>query len=111
MRVSRRELLWGGLVLGLPAMPFGAARASGQMHEIAIQGFTFEPVRLSVQIGDRIRVTNHDLAPHTATALDESWDTGTLTQGESVALEVTSEWGAEFFCRHHPNMTGSLIIG
>lgn len=106
MTISRRGLLAGGLGFFLG----GRAGAESERHEVAIRGFQFEPRILKVRVGDRIRVTNHDLAPHTATAQDGSWDTGTLDQDQSTELSVTAEWTGDYFCAYHPSMTAQLDI-
>ena len=110
MRVKRRTLLLGALG-GLMAPSLGSgAWAHDRDHHVDIREFTFDPVDLVVRPNDRITFTNHDLAPHTATALDGSWDTGELNRGDSVTLRVTKDWTGDFFCAFHPNMTASLVI-
>lgn len=110
MRPGRRRALRGLLgALCAPALPL-AARAAGSVHHVDIRGFAFEPEEIAVEIGDRIVFTNHDIAPHTATARDVSWDTGTLEAGEHTELTVTEAWTSDFFCVHHPAMEARLLI-
>ncbi len=110
MTPNRRRVLRLGLGAAIvPALTL-STRAEGRFHEVAIRGFLFEPARLAVKIGDRIRFSNHDLAPHTATAQDGSWDTGTLDQGQSTELSVTADWTGGYFCAYHPSMTAQLEI-
>ena len=50
--------------------------------------------------------------PHTATADDESWDTGILQQGESASLVFGgSERVESYFCAVHPSMKASFEVG
>ena len=79
-------------------------------HEVDITGFAFDPALLDVRAGDRVRWTNRDVAPHTATARDRSWDTGTLRQGESAELEVSMDMASDYYCRFHPVMVGVLNV-
>lgn len=110
MTPDRRRVLWLGAGAAMvPALAFPSG-AQCRLHEVAIRGFVFEPDRLPVEIGDKICFTNHDLAPHTATALDGSWDTGTLEQGQHSELTVTTDWTGDYFCGHHPSMTARLEI-
>ena len=111
MTINRRTLLAGALGGLLAPAPISRARARGRLHLVAIRGFAFVPDQLAVRPGDQIRFTNDDLAPHTATARDGSWDTGPLAQGESTELTVTPDWSAEYFCAFHPSMTARLRIG
>ncbi len=61
-----------------------------------------------VKPGDTIIWTNQDIAPHTATALDDSWDTGTITKGKSKNILVTENFLPQYFCRFHPQMRATL---
>lgn len=89
----------------------GARAAENTDHVVAISDFEFNPATLSVKAGDRITWTNSDIAPHTATALDGSWDTGELTRGQSKTLVVTEPFSSDYFCQFHPSMTATLNVG
>lgn len=111
MTLHRRALLRAA-PHGLLALALGTrARADGHVHEVRISGFAFSPALLAVRPGDQIRFINTDLTPHTATARDGSWDTGTLEQGDSTVLTVSPDWSSEYFCTYHPAMTARLRIG
>ncbi len=75
-----------------------------------IARLTFVPDRLRVRVGDRISWTNRDIAPHTATALDRSWDTGRIDKDETKSIVVTADLSPAYFCRFHPNMKAHLEI-
>ena len=93
------------------AIPFGAIKArAANTHKVEIRKFKFKPEKLSVKPGDTIVWTNFDLAPHTATANDESWDTGTLKKGESHSMLVSEEMHLDYFCRFHPHMKAALQL-
>ncbi len=79
-------------------------------HLVEIQGFKFHPDKLRVRAGDRITWSNRDIAPHTATAKDESWDTGEITKGQTRSLSVTPDMSGVYYCRFHPQMTGEILI-
>lgn len=105
MSVNRRVFMAGAMgVLATPAL------AHDNVREVAIRDFGFEPERLTVHPHDKIRFTNHDLVPHTATALDESWDTGVLETGEEVTLTVGADWTSDYYCVLHPSMTATLVL-
>jgi len=88
----------------------GAARTS-VTHTVVIGNSVFAPDVLKVRPGDRIKWTNRDIVPHTATATDESWDTGEIAAGESAEVAVTAGFGVAYFCRFHPMMKGLLQVG
>lgn len=79
---------------------------------VTIQGFAFSPSDFTVAKGTPIIVTNNDSAPHTLTADDGSFDTGTIQPGASVNLATANipSGTHAFHCAVHPNMKGSLIV-
>ena len=79
-------------------------------HNIEIQNLQFMPESLNVKVGDMITWTNRDIAPHTATALDKSWDIGTLKKDESKSLQVAENMAGDYVCRFHPVMKGKITI-
>ena len=87
----------------------GRANAA-ETHVVKIQGFKFLPNELDVKVGDTIEFRQGDNAPHTATARDKSWDTGTLGNGESAQIKVVADMGTSYFCKFHPMMKGTLNI-
>lgn len=100
--------LFAALVLSLSL--FSGTRA-GEGREITIEITGFEFVmseNVTLKPGDTVVFINLDLAPHTATALDKSWDSGSLSKGESWRLEITPETALDYFCRFHPAMRASL---
>lgn len=79
-----------------------------QVRSSSIASFALES--LTISVGDSVRWTNNDDAPHTATHVDGDWDTGTLNQGESATLEFTEPGTFEYFCAIHPQMTATLTV-
>ncbi len=115
--VSRRCILTRAMA-SIVAMAVGPLRVSllhaqanpPKEHHIVIRGFKFTPELLSVKPGDLIIWTNQDIAPHTATARDNSWDTGTITKGKSKKVLVTKDFSSDYFCRFHPQMEAKLQL-
>ncbi|MCF6326540.1 MAG: hypothetical protein L3J21_04510 [Devosiaceae bacterium] len=97
----------GGLY---PGTTLYAHERKPKVHHVEIRGFNFSPDFIKVRQGDTIVWTNFDIAPHTATAKDNSWDTGEITKGNSVKILVPKEFSSEYFCRFHPNMVASLKL-
>ncbi|WP_282605755.1 cupredoxin family copper-binding protein [Pelagibius sp. Alg239-R121] len=79
-------------------------------HVVEIKDFIFSPKQLSVTPGDRITWINRDIVPHTATASDKSWDSGTLKTDEEWQTTVEAGMYGDYFCRFHPNMKAKLEI-
>jgi plastocyanin len=61
--------------------------------------------------GAAIKVTNSDSAPHSVTADDgHSFDTGTLSTGDSAAIRVAQAGRYAYHCTIHPFMKGELVV-
>lgn len=92
---------------------FGGAqetKPAPQQYVIEIRGFQFQALDSSLQPGDTVTWVNRDLVPHTATAVDSSWSTAELKQGERGSIVVTEDMQAAYLCRYHPAMLGRLPI-
>ena len=107
---TRRDVLQRVLALAGAAMVPGIASAGPTVHRIEIKRFKYDPAVLQVRAGDKIIWTNHDIAPHTATADDESWDTGELAKGDSAEVTVSADMFGSYFCRYHPHMKAKVQL-
>ena len=87
--------------------PSGEASKS---EKVDIVEFTYQPDPVVVQIGGKVIWQNQDTAPHTATADDGSFDTGTIEKGK-IGSETFKEAGAfTYFCEIHPTMHGTVEV-
>jgi len=77
-----------------------------QSIPVDIKQFAYVPARVQAHEGDTLVFTNHDIVPHTATARDKAWDTGTIAPGETGRVVVNG--AGEFLCTFHPTMTGRI---
>jgi plastocyanin len=82
----------------------------GTVHQIKIKSFKFDPEIIQVKVGDVIRWTNTDVAPHTATADKLGWDTQGIVKDESGEITVTADMETSYFCVYHPHMKGEIEI-
>ncbi len=102
-------ILAAGLGLAL-ANAATAADVSAKTHIIEISKFKFTPNSLQVRPGDTIKWVNRDIVPHTATAKDKSWDSGTIVNGGSTRLAIKQDLRFSYYCRFHPKMLGQFEI-
>src|SRR5919107_2681467 len=79
--------------------------------KVAIEDFYFEPANAAIQPGDTIMWVNEGNTPHTVTADDGSFDSGTLQPGESYSHTFQSAGMVPYHCSIHPFMTGSVTVG
>jgi plastocyanin len=113
MSRSRRELLRDAVAVLTAAAVSRSARVAAQSperHRIEIADFTFQPRELILNVGDTVVWVNSDIAPHTATARDGSWHTGTLNRGEETAIVFPSPDHFDYLCQFHPMMKAHLIV-
>jgi plastocyanin len=86
------------------------APAAAAPAVVTIEGFAFGGAT-TAQPGATVTVQNLDSAPHTMTARDGSFDTGTIGGGESGTLTLPDQPGTyEFFCAIHPSMVASITV-
>jgi plastocyanin len=77
---------------------------------ISIQGFAFSPDSITVKVGTLVTWTNLDQVGHTATALNQSFDSGLLNNGESFTFQFDQAGTFEYLCTPHPSMRGSITV-
>jgi plastocyanin len=65
---------------------------------------------VTVAAGSTLTWTNLDKAPHTATARDDSFDTGTLKKDDSADVVLDRPGTYEYFCRFHQFMNGTIEV-
>ena len=83
--------------------------ASGQ-GEVRIADFEYEPSVLDVTPGTVVKWTNEDGAPHTATANDDTFDTGRLDKGESGDITFDKPGTYDYICVFHTYMEGRVVV-
>jgi plastocyanin len=89
-----------------PAPSGDAVRAA----KVEIVEFTYEPDPVTVEAGGKVIWTNRDSAPHTATADDGSFDTGTLEEGKLKSESFKEPGTYSYFCEIHPTMKGTVEV-
>jgi plastocyanin len=88
-----------------------APEASGSTEtSIDIADFEFDPDAVTVEAGTEVSWTNSDDAPHTATADDESFDTGDLDRGDSGRVTFDQPGTFSYYCRFHPFMKATVEV-
>lgn len=101
--------LLGALVASALIAPAGAA-VQGTRHTVTIDGVQFSPAVLTVHPGDRIVWVNKDPFPHTATAANKVFDSGSIAANASWSYTVTKKGEIEYSCTFHPTMKGKISV-
>lgn len=87
--------------------PSGEAAKS---EKVEIVEFTYQPDPVVVQAGGKVTWQNQDTAPHTATADDGSFDTGTIEKGKTGSATFKEPGTFTYFCEIHPTMHGTVEV-
>jgi plastocyanin len=98
------------VAIALLAMGVGNATAAPGTHTITIEATAFAPARLVVQRGDRVVWVNKDPFPHTATAGDRAFDSGSIAAGRSWSWQATRAGRHAYVCTLHPTMKAEVIV-
>jgi plastocyanin len=83
---------------------------AGEAVTATIEGFAFLPGDLEVAAGTTVTWTNNDSAPHTVTATDGSFQSGTLEQGDTFSYTFETAGEFSYFCEFHANMTATVTV-
>jgi plastocyanin len=87
--------------------PSGEAQKS---EKVQIVEFAYEPDPVVVQAGGKVIWQNEDTAPHTATADDGSFDTGTIEKGKLGSATFKEPGTFTYHCEIHPTMHGTVEV-
>jgi plastocyanin len=90
------------------AVPPGGDAARAEKVEIV--DFAYDPDPVTVQVGGKVTWLNQDAAPHTASAEDGSFDTGTLQEGKLKSESFKQAGTYDYICTIHPDMHGTVEV-
>lgn len=79
-------------------------------NTVELKDFSFNPKTITVKVGDKVTIKNSDIAGHSVTADDKSFDSGVLNQGESTTVTFDKAGTFGFHCTPHPNMTLTVVV-
>lgn len=79
-------------------------------NEVTIKSFSFSPAALTIKVGDQVTWINQDSAGHSATADDNSFDTGVLPTGQSSSVTFSKAGNYTYHCSIHPSMKATIIV-
>ncbi len=78
--------------------------------EVEIEDFSYRPDPVTIEEGGKVIWKNRDSVPHTATAADGSFDTGTIEE-DKIKSETFKQPGTyEYVCSIHPRMHGTVEV-
>lgn len=81
-----------------------------EQERIDIVDFKYTPDNITVPVGTELTWTNKDSAPHTVTADNDSFDSGSLIQDDTFSVTLEELGIVEYICTIHPSMRGSINV-
>lgn len=111
-RVITRALFSFGLALLFLVTSAGppSAAAKPRTRTVALRGMNYLPATLTVNVGDTVVWKNEDIVPHTATARNKSFDSGSIEPGGTWMYVANRKGTYFYYCAFHPNTKGKLIV-
>lgn len=95
------------------AAPAEAARSAVDMVEgdsNDANTWDFAPPEITVKAGTTVLWTNKGVQPHTASANDSSFESGTMKSGATWEHRFDSPGEFPYTCAFHPQMTGMVRV-
>lgn len=93
----------------IPAPSSNTQAPAGKMT-IKIENFSFQPTNLTVKSGTTVTWTNNDSTPHTVSADDNSFGSGTMSKGDTFTYTFTTPGTMAYYCSFHKSMRGNITI-
>jgi len=96
----------GSLILCLAASwPAGAAES-----QVLIRNFMFEPMGVTIRVGDTVNWVNRDDEPHTVVADSGLFRSGGLDTDMTFAFRFDRPGTYHVICSLHPEMTATIEV-
>jgi plastocyanin len=88
----------------------GSSATAASVARVRIVDDRFRP-RTTVSRGTRVRWVNRGNHTHTVTSSRGLWDSGLPSSGTSFSRRFRRRGTFRYFCRVHPTMTGTIVVG
>lgn len=116
-----RKLLAAALLLTLPLAAGctsdpantptpGATTAPTGANTVTVANMSFSPATITIKVNDTVTWANNDSVPHTVTADDHSFDSGSVASGRSYTRTFDKAGTYPYHCNLHPHMKGTVVV-
>ncbi|MDM7934872.1 MAG: PQQ-dependent sugar dehydrogenase [Methanothrix sp.] len=109
MNICRSPLLYSLLIL-FTGLSGCIEEVQPAEDTVEIRGFSFQPASITVPVGSAVTWINRDIAPHTVTAKDGSFSSGSIPRDGMFKHTFDSPGRFQYFCQIHPSMIGEVIV-
>jgi len=82
----------------------------GKTFTVTMENVQYTPAHLTVHRGDRIVWVNKDLFPHTVTATDKAFDSGSIAVSKSWTYRARKAGTFTYTCSFHPTMKAQIEV-
>jgi len=79
--------------------------------DVSISDSSYSPQTITVQQGATIMWTNNGNMPHTVTADNNSFNSGTINPGGTFSYTFNTPGTFSYHCNFHQGMNGTVIVG
>ncbi len=92
--------------------PSGGSSTDIKVEFDATNAGKYTPASDNVKVGATVKwtITDNQNAPHTVTAEDSSFDSGSKNTGETFSFTFTKAGTFAYHCTFHANMTGKITV-
>ncbi len=103
----------GGSAQAAPPAPTAAAAAPpvAAAVTVSVKDFEFGPTEIKVKAGTTITMKNEGAKQHSATAVDNSFDTTIFQPGESKSAKFDTPGTFKYYCQLHGTPDGNGMVG
>jgi plastocyanin len=105
-----KRLLYLATLSMAALLVFAPAASAQDDMTVSIQDFFFSPDQMTVAPGTTVTWTNEAQTPHTTTADDGTWDSGTMEQGDDFSFTFDDPGTYTYHCSIHPDMTATITV-
>jgi plastocyanin len=108
--VFLKRLLYLAILSMVVLVVFAPAASAQDDMTVSIQDFFFSPDQMTVAPGTTVTWVNDGQQPHTSTADDGTWDSGTLQPGDDYSFTFDQPGTYTYHCSVHPDMTATITV-
>jgi plastocyanin len=90
--------------------PPGAGPATDSVF-VDIVNLSYSPQDIEIEPGTMVVWVNRDAVPHTVTADNGAFDSGTMVEGARFAMTFTASGTYPYYCIPHPFMRARVVVG
>jgi plastocyanin len=84
--------------------------SGGDTVDVRMKDFAFDPAEVEIKVGQSVRWTNEDDAPHNAVAEGTDLKTETFNKGQNDSHTFDEAGEVQYICTVHPQMKGTVTV-